>query len=194
VIPVEVTQTPWHYTNFWDWLDHWQTLIAGGLALLAAVIAVCVTWRQIVATREQTALTEHLDKDRRAREASAFHAMLKAAMTRVIDEVEWARKNYPDVLTKKAGSSPEGLTVRRCITKGAFAELRAVCVRQGGPLTAEFLDLESEIDNFALQWEYFPAKTEGALIPLGKHADMREQLERIKTMAAALHDKAAERI
>ena len=31
MIPVEVTQTPWHYTTFWNWLDHWQTLIAGGL-------------------------------------------------------------------------------------------------------------------------------------------------------------------
>ncbi len=37
MIPVEVTQTPWHYTNFWDWLDHWQTLIAGFLAFVAGV-------------------------------------------------------------------------------------------------------------------------------------------------------------
>jgi hypothetical protein len=40
VIPVEVTQTPWHYTTFWDWVDHWQTLIAGLVALLAALIAI----------------------------------------------------------------------------------------------------------------------------------------------------------
>jgi hypothetical protein len=33
--PVEVTQTPWHCTTFWDWLDHWQTLIAGGFVLVA---------------------------------------------------------------------------------------------------------------------------------------------------------------
>ncbi len=37
---------------------------------------------------------------------------------------------------------------RECITKGAFAELRAACVRRGGPLTGEFLDLEREIDSF----------------------------------------------
>jgi hypothetical protein len=43
VIPVEVTQTPWHYTTFWDWVDHWQTLIAGLVALLAAAIAVLGT-------------------------------------------------------------------------------------------------------------------------------------------------------
>ena len=40
MIPVEVTQTPWHYTTFWDWVDHWQTLIAGLVALLAALIAI----------------------------------------------------------------------------------------------------------------------------------------------------------
>jgi hypothetical protein len=36
VIPVEVTQTPWHYTTVPDALDHWQTVIAGVLALAAA--------------------------------------------------------------------------------------------------------------------------------------------------------------
>jgi hypothetical protein len=40
VIPVEVTQTPWNYTTFWDWLDHWQSLVAGLVALLAALVAV----------------------------------------------------------------------------------------------------------------------------------------------------------
>ena len=27
--PVEVTQTPWHYTTVSDALDHWQTALAG---------------------------------------------------------------------------------------------------------------------------------------------------------------------
>jgi hypothetical protein len=39
VIPVEVNSAPWHYTTFPEALDHWQTLIAGGVALLAALIA-----------------------------------------------------------------------------------------------------------------------------------------------------------
>jgi hypothetical protein len=47
------------------------------------------------------------------------------------------------------GESEEAYEVRRCITKGAFAELRAACVRLGGELTSDFLDLEREIDNFA---------------------------------------------
>ena len=37
VIPVEVTTAPWHYTTFWDWADHWQTLLAGFLAFVAGV-------------------------------------------------------------------------------------------------------------------------------------------------------------
>jgi hypothetical protein len=45
VIPVEVTQTPWHFTTWRDLFDHWQTLIAGGFALSAAIIAVLVTIR-----------------------------------------------------------------------------------------------------------------------------------------------------
>jgi hypothetical protein len=35
---------------------------------------------------------------------------------------------------------------------GAFAELRGVCVKQGSPLTRDFLDLEREIDSFAGQY------------------------------------------
>jgi hypothetical protein len=34
--------TPWHFTTWLDALDHWQTLIAGVLALAAALIAVWV--------------------------------------------------------------------------------------------------------------------------------------------------------
>ena len=45
MIPVEVTRTPWHFTTWPDALDHWQTLIAGLLALFAAIITVRVTLR-----------------------------------------------------------------------------------------------------------------------------------------------------
>ena len=34
---------PWHYTTLVDFVDHWQTLIAGLVALIAAVITVVVT-------------------------------------------------------------------------------------------------------------------------------------------------------
>ena len=65
---------------------------------------------------------------------------------------DWAKKTYPGILTQTTGASVDALAVRQCITKGAFAELRAACVRQGGSLTGEFIDLEREIDSFAMQW------------------------------------------
>jgi hypothetical protein len=34
---------PWHYTNIIDLIDHWQTLLAGLIALIAAIITVFVT-------------------------------------------------------------------------------------------------------------------------------------------------------
>ena len=125
---------------------------------------------------------------RNASEALAFHAMLAAAMARVLAEAAWARKTYPQILTQDRGVSVDALAVRQCITKGAFAELRAACVRQGGPLTGEFLDLEREIDSFALQCVL------SATIRMGKHAGLGEQLALIEKKAAALREKAAERI
>jgi hypothetical protein len=101
-------------------------------------------------------------------------------MTRVIAEVAWARSAYPQLLTRMADgealTSGDALTIRSCITKGAFEELRDACVRQGSPLTGEFLDLEREIDNFALQWE--------------KISSLGHQLELIEAMATELRDKA----
>jgi hypothetical protein len=183
-----------------NWIQHsrvdqflydWQTGLAGAAALLAAFIAVGVTRRQIVATREQTALTEHLEKDRRAREASAFYALLAEAMKRVIAEADRAKEAYSDAFAQKFELSAHALAVRQSITKGAFAELRAACVQQGGPLTGEFLDLEREIDSFAAQWKEHPTR-DGATVRTGKEAGLGEQLALIETNAAALRDKAVE--
>jgi hypothetical protein len=75
MIPVEVTQTPWHYTTFWDWLDHWQTLIAGALALVAAIITVVVTLRveRREARREVETLRKSLGAELRQQINRAFH-------------------------------------------------------------------------------------------------------------------------
>jgi hypothetical protein len=224
MIPVEVTQTPWHYTTFWDWADHWETLLAGFLAFVAGVgtvlAAIWAIWatrstakkqidasredaeRVIAATREQTEVTAkqtdttvRLQQTRDASEASAFHAMLAAAMDRVLAEAAWARKTYSEILTQSQGASEEALTVRQCITKGAFAELRAACIRQGSPLTGEFLDLEREIDSFALQCENRYHRPKSSLtIRMGKHAGLGDQLALIETKATALREKAAARI
>ena len=225
MIPVEVAQTPWHFTTGLDLLDHWQTVIAGVFALVAAfgtiVVTMIIARRQIGASRaeadrvieatraqtratfKQTEATVTLDRLHDASEALAFHAMLVAAMDRVLAEATRARKKYPQLMTPQemleamgagleAGSSPEALAARQCITKGAFAELRAACVRRGGDLTGDFLDLEREIDSFAMQWED-KIVTAGFLVRMGKHAGLDEQLARIEKNAAALRERAVER-
>jgi hypothetical protein len=137
-----------------QFLYDWQTLIAGVLAVVAAVGTIWTTIssanREVEVAQKQIETTLCLERERAAREASAFHAMLEAAMARVLAEADSARKTYAGALAQNTGSSVEALAVRQCFTKGAFAELRAACVQQGGPLTGEFLDLEREIDSFEM--------------------------------------------
>ena len=86
----------------WQFIDHWQTLLAGVLALVAGAGTVWVTIksanREITAAQEQTkaaqrqtAVTREIERRRIAREGYAFHAMLEAAMGAVIEDIEAAR-------------------------------------------------------------------------------------------------------
>ena len=90
---------PWHFTTWLDLLDHWQTGIAGVLALLAGFGTVAATIiiasRQIAASREeadrviaatreqtkvtaeQTAMTVRLERERVLSEDGAFRACSK---------------------------------------------------------------------------------------------------------------------
>ena len=127
---------------------------------------------------------------RNARETLAFRVMLQAAMTRVLAEAAGAKKAYPN-LNPRSDPTVEAYAVRQCITKGAFAELRAAFVKQGSPLTGEFMDLEREIDSFSGQWGIY-ALSQGATMPVrkGKHAGLDEQLGEIEAKARALREKA----
>ena len=152
---------------------------------------IAATRAQTDATFKQTETTIDLETQRKASEALAFHAMLEAAMARVLAEAAWVKKTSPQVLARTDIELFDGYVFRQRITKGAFAELRAACVRRGGPLTGEFLDLEREIDNFASQWRDVPYAAE-MRVRKGTHAGMGEQLARIETRAAALRKKAFE--
>jgi hypothetical protein len=115
--------------------------------------------------------------------------MLAAAMRRVLSEAAWARKNYASTFEAGGPASREALAIRQCITKGAFAELRSACVRQGCPLTGEFLDLEREIDSFSGQWRDTVPQP-GVTIRTGMNAGLREQLAEIETKADGIETKA----
>jgi hypothetical protein len=207
--------------NLYRLLTDWGGVIAGILALAAAWWTVRATRstardqiaaaqqqadkeiaanreaadREIAASREQIATTIHLERDRVAHENRAFCVMLEAAMARVLAETAWARKTYRGLITHGGGDpTREAFVVRTCITKSAFAELRAACVRLGSPLTGEFLDLEREIDSFASQWEETGPFSVGQppAIRVGKNVGLGEQLASIEDKATALRKKAAE--
>ncbi len=189
-----------------------QTVIAGVLALAAGFFTVVATMiiarrqiaaaredadRVIAATREQTEVaakqtetTVRLQQTRDASEARAFHVMLEAAMARVLAEAAWARKTYLGAFTQSKNASVDALLARQCITKGAFAELRAACVRKGSPLTGDFLDLEREIDSFAANVrDQLASEQRGVILRMGAHAGLGEQLTLIETKADALRNK-----
>ena len=70
---------------------------------------ITATRAQTEATFKQTETTVRLELRRDASEALAFHAMLAAAMARVLAEAAWARETYPHLLTPQtAGASPRG--------------------------------------------------------------------------------------
>jgi F0F1-type ATP synthase membrane subunit c/vacuolar-type H+-ATPase subunit K len=65
----------------YEWFDHWQTLIAGLLALLAGVGTVWGTLiaanRQVKAAQRQTEAMRDQERLRITWEGYAFHAMLE---------------------------------------------------------------------------------------------------------------------
>jgi hypothetical protein len=81
------------------WIYDWQTLIAGLLGLLAGVVTVVGTLiaakRQVNAVRRQTKVMRDQERLRIAREGHAFHAMLEAAMTAVIEDGKAQHGSYP---------------------------------------------------------------------------------------------------
>jgi hypothetical protein len=105
--------TPWHYTTFWDWVDHWQTLIAGLIALFAAIITVWVTLRveRGKADREVDALRKSIGVELRLHIATALVAydglyglgfMPNAPITRMMVE-DKSRLAAPIIYPANAG-------------------------------------------------------------------------------------------
>jgi len=125
---------PWHYTTFWDWLDHWQTLIAGVLAVLAAWRTIRATVRsadrEIEASQAQTAVaqkqietTVRLERERVLSEDKAFRVMLEAAMARIIAEADWAKETYPQYVGQAQGASIDVKDASRDALRAQLARL-----------------------------------------------------------------------
>ena len=186
---------------FWQFVDHWQTLITGVLALVAGVGTILVTIisakREIAAASEQTKAAQkqtdamrNIETNRIAREEDAFHTMLEAAMGAVIEDAQAARQLFPGT---PGPDTPQAFRARQRIKRAGFTELRGAFLRIGSPLTERFLRLDTEIANFAEQWMDVAVNTSHNLARLGAHAGFSEQLDRIEQQATALREEATKR-
>jgi hypothetical protein len=115
--------------------------------------------------------------------------MLEAAMRSVIEDVGEARKMF--AAPPPSGSSGAAYQVRQRVKRVGFAELRGAFLRFGGPLTAPFLYLDKEIEEFAAQWESARSLTADP-VRQGVHVGPHEQLAQIEQQAIRLHQKAAD--
>jgi hypothetical protein len=88
---------------FWQFIDHWQTLITGVLALIAGIGTIWATiasaQREIAANQaqskvaqDQLATTLRLERRRVVRESYAFFAMVEAAMGATLSDVRDVRE------------------------------------------------------------------------------------------------------
>jgi hypothetical protein len=178
---------------FWQWIDHWQTLITGVLALVAGIGTIWATiasaQREIAANQAQTkvaqdqlATTLRLERRRILRDGHAFLAMVEAAMGSIIADVTEAR-----VIAHNPSAA------RRCMRKAAFPELRNAFLHYGGDLIAKFLELEKEIDEFAGAFLEVEANN-GSVMRVGLAQGLLEGLEKIELLAVDLRGEASEQM
>jgi hypothetical protein len=190
-----------HRWNLRQFLYNWQTLIAGVLAVLAAWRTIRATTqsadREVAASQAQTAVAQkqiettlRLERRRAASEGYAFCAMLEAAVGRVLVEAADAQHIFAAAVAQVPDSSVSrsALRARQRFTKSAFDELRSACVRYGGHLTAEFLELESEIDDFASSRHTMLIEGDEQW---GLHKGLHDQLAVIEMKARHLREEAA---
>jgi len=173
---------------FWQFVDHWQTLIAGVLAVLAAAATIYFTMKaakwEVDAANEQIRTSIRAERARIARESLAFFSMLDAALGFVVQDIETARGSV---------ASPQGdaysadvYEARQRVKKVGFDELRAAMIGLGGPLSAPFLQLDRMIDEFRADWIETMPRGQGLLNKRGRTANFDKQLNEIAEQVIAL--------
>lgn len=172
---------------FWQMVDHWQTLITGIMAVLAAAATIYFTrefaqW-QVEAAKAQIKTVVEIERAKSIGERSAFLTMLAAAMETVIRDVDAARGIISPALGP--GESVAGYVARQRIKKTAFADIRAALVGIADQSTAAFLKLDNAIDDFSSQWQEFQG-TAGNKLLKGFHAGISDQCAQIEEQASLL--------
>ena len=133
--------------------------------------------------------TRSVQQKRDEREEEAFHAMLDAVMARVLADAAKARRTCTRT-NQTTGESDIAYDARQSFAKRAFAEFLLACAKYGRFNTAEFLDLDNAIDEFASKWHELP--TAGKEKRVGQHGDLLEEIAAIEAKATRLREEAAE--
>lgn len=189
------------YHGFWLFLYYWQTLIAGILAVAAAIGTIRATGyfadreieaasKQTIAAQKQTKVTLLLERRRLANESRAFLTALKSAVGMILDNVAECRKRIPNP------PSHDNLSLyqaRQSLPCPLFQELRPACIRLGSDLTDSFLALDQYITAFAAAW--VPAtSTMGGGYRSGAATGFYDDLSQIETRAVALRSATEQQL
>ena len=151
--PTYVVRSP-----FWMLIDHWQALIAGIFALVAAMGTIWVTLasagreieaanKQTQATRQQIAASSRQERRRTVHESYAFFSMMRAAMIITVLDVGGARVAFASACGQRP-ELPEAKRKRRKIGRSGYAELREACMRIGGTMSLPFLELDNLVAKY----------------------------------------------
>jgi hypothetical protein len=129
-----------------------------------------------------------LDRRRTAHETRAFLIALESAVSVVIDNVKVARPMVPSGGGSEAYSMV-AYQARQRVLCPLFPDLRPVCVRLGGDLTALFARLDQDISAFAADW--IPGQSvAGMAFRNGRIAGFHDGLGQIEAQAQSLQKDA----
>jgi hypothetical protein len=130
--------SPWHFTTWRDLLDHWQTLIAGVLALVAAFGTVAATMiiarRQIAASREEADEVIAATREQTKVTAEQTATTVRLERDRVLSEVDALRKSLAVELR---------LQIARAF--GVYDGLRKLSSGSDGPISARMVEGKSRM-------------------------------------------------
>lgn len=184
---------------FWQIIGYWQTLIAGGLAVLAAAGTMWATissanreisaaQQQTEAARTQIETTLQIERRRFAHEVWGLMVALHTAATQVIEDVGRARQKIPNDPARLPGQAKEIYYLRQRMRSSLFDELRPACIRTGGTIAPTFFDLDKELAVFAADWR--EGSVAGMLVNLGNVTTFHPQLDAIEKAAEHLRKEA----
>jgi hypothetical protein len=198
--------TDWHPTGLLlQVIGYWQTLLAGLLALIAALGTVWITIlsanreveaanRQTAAAQKQIETTLLLEAARRVRETEAFLIATKAAAELVLNHVEAAWSKVTPVRDGDSSQENEQIyAARQSVLCPILEDLRPACVKFGGELTPNLIRLDHRIKAFA-DVSRLRVSPVGATNRIAPQAGFHDSLSEIKIQAEDLLEMATQKL